>query len=115
MTESPKMPTDSEIRKAIAMLSCFDCLHSELCHRIPGPCPQFLGTCRTCIFGDKFEKHADIDKSHYLHCTDWHGDEQRIWHKYKRYEKVYSVVNRNGFCDHYLPYTLNWRDYDGDE
>lgn len=56
--------------------------------------------CEKCKHGISFERNAELDSSCYLHCAIYRGEEVRnVWHKYKKYYRDYSVVDRDGFCD----------------
>ena len=56
--------------------------------------------CQNCIHAEPFDRHCELNRSAYMHCKLLRGEEvQYVWHKYKKYYKDYSVVDRDGFCD----------------
>lgn len=56
--------------------------------------------CQKCKHGTPFDRNSEMDESMYLHCAIGRGEDVRnVWHKYKKYYKDYSVVDRGGFCD----------------
>ena len=56
--------------------------------------------CKDCIHGEPFDKNCTLNTKAYLHCRILRGEEvNNVWHKYKKYYKDYSVVDRDGFCD----------------
>ena len=55
--------------------------------------------CKDCIHAIELDKHCDINRTAYKHCTLLRGDETKyVWHKYKKYYKDYSIVEPNDFC-----------------
>lgn len=55
--------------------------------------------CINCKFATELDKHCEINRTAYLHCGLWRGDETRnVWHKYKKYCKDYSLVGHDDFC-----------------
>ncbi len=55
--------------------------------------------CKDCKFATELDKHCDINRTAYKHCSLWRGDETRnVWHKYKKYYKDYSIVSLDDFC-----------------
>jgi hypothetical protein len=56
--------------------------------------------CKDCIYAVELDKHCDISRTAYRHCSLLRGDETKyVWHKYKKYYKDYSIVDLDGFCD----------------
>jgi hypothetical protein len=56
--------------------------------------------CKDCIYAVELDKHCDISRTAYRHCSLLRGDEtQYVWHKYKKYYKDYSIVDLDGYCD----------------
>lgn len=56
--------------------------------------------CRECVHAEPLDRHCEINTSVYMHCKMWRGErENNVWHKYKKYYKNYSIVDRDGFCD----------------
>ena len=55
--------------------------------------------CKNCIHAVELDKHCDISRTAYKHCTLLRGDETKyVWHKYKKYYKDYSIVSLDDFC-----------------
>ena len=68
--------------------------------RIPAADVEPVVRCGKCKHGVPFDRNSEMDSSCYLHCAIWRGEEvKNVWHKYKKYYKDYSVVDRDGFCD----------------
>ena len=56
--------------------------------------------CQSCVHAEPFERNCELNSSAYMHCTRGRGEEVRnVWHKYKKYYRDYSVVDRDGYCD----------------
>ena len=56
--------------------------------------------CKDCIYAVELDKHCDISRTAYRHCSLLRGDETKyVWHKYKKYYKSYSIVDLDGYCD----------------
>ena len=56
--------------------------------------------CQNCVHAQPFDRNCELSTSAYMHCSLWRGEETKnVWHKYKKYYKDYSVVDRDGFCD----------------
>jgi hypothetical protein len=72
------------------------CIHFKDRNRfIELPC-----RCQNCINSVPLDNNCELNSSVYLHCTLSRGEETKnVWHKYKKYYKDYSIVNRDGFCD----------------
>ena len=57
--------------------------------------------CKDCNFATELDKHCDINRTAYKHCSLLRGDETRnVWHKYKKYYKDYSLVEADDFCSY---------------
>lgn len=57
-------------------------------------------TCQKCIHAEPFERNCELNSSAYMHCKIGRGSEvKNVWHKYKKYYRDYSVVDRDGYCD----------------
>lgn len=57
-------------------------------------------TCQECVHAEPFDRNCELNQTAYLHCKLGRGEETRnVWHKYKKYYKDYSVVDRDGYCD----------------
>lgn len=55
--------------------------------------------CKDCKFATELDKHCDINRTAYKHCSLLRGDETKyVWHKYKKYYKDYSIVSLDDFC-----------------
>ena len=55
--------------------------------------------CKNCKFATELDKHCDINRTAYKHCSLLRGDETRyVWHKYKKYYKDYSLVELDDYC-----------------
>lgn len=55
--------------------------------------------CQNCIHAEPLDRNCELNGSLYMHCKMWRGEEEtNVWHKYKRYYKDYSLVERDGFC-----------------
>lgn len=99
-------------------MTCKDCVHYEVCRYwgnegeteegLPD-CPDFKDKsrfielpcrCEDCIHSVPLDNNCELNTSMYLHCNLWRGEETKnVWHKYKKYYKDYSIVERDGFCD----------------
>lgn len=56
--------------------------------------------CQHCIHSVPFERNCELNTTAYMHCKLGRGEETlNVWHKYKKYYRDYSVVDRDGFCD----------------
>ena len=56
--------------------------------------------CQNCIHAEPLDHNCELSTKHYLHCRLWRGEETKnVWHKYKKYYKDYSLVERDGYCD----------------
>lgn len=56
--------------------------------------------CQQCKHSEPFESNCELNTGAYLHCGLGRGEETRnVWHKYKKYYRDYSIVDRDGFCD----------------
>ena len=54
--------------------------------------------CENCRYSVPLDRNCELSQC-YLHCTEWHGEETKnVWHKYKKYYKNYSIVERDDFC-----------------
>ena len=57
--------------------------------------------CKDCIHAIELDKHCDINRTEYKHCTLLRGDETKyVWHKHKKYYKDYSIVEPNDYCSY---------------
>jgi hypothetical protein len=57
--------------------------------------------CKDCKFAIELDKHCEINRTTYKHCTLLRGDETKyVWHKYKKYYKDYSIVELDEFCSY---------------
>jgi hypothetical protein len=55
--------------------------------------------CSQCQYAEELDKHCEVNRGAYKHCSLWRGDETRnVWHKYKKYYRDYSIVEEDGFC-----------------
>ena len=55
--------------------------------------------CQNCVHAEPLDRNCEINTCHYMHCKLWRGEETKnVWHKYKKYHKDYSLVERDGFC-----------------
>lgn len=55
--------------------------------------------CQNCVHAEPLDHNCELSTSYYLHCKMWRGEETKnVWHKYKKYYKDYSLVERDGFC-----------------
>ena len=55
--------------------------------------------CQNCVHAEPLDHNCELSASYYLHCKLWRGEETKnVWHKYKKYYKDYSLVERDGFC-----------------
>ena len=56
--------------------------------------------CQNCVHAEPLDHNCELSTSHYMHCKLWRGEETKnVWHKYKKYYKDYSLVERDGYCD----------------
>ena len=55
--------------------------------------------CQNCIHAEPLDRNCELNGSVYMHCKLWRGEEEKnVWHKYKKYYKDYSLVERDWFC-----------------
>lgn len=55
--------------------------------------------CQNCIHAEPLDRNCELSSSVYMHCKKWRGEEEtNVWHKYKKYYKDYSLVERDWFC-----------------
>ena len=55
--------------------------------------------CQNCVHAEPLDRNCEINTCHYMHCKLYRGEETKnVWHKYKKYYKDYSLVERDGFC-----------------
>lgn len=99
-------------------MKCTDCVHCDVCRyndgvnewcKHPEICQHFKDKskfvelpcrCQDCVHSVPLDNNCVINTSMYLHCNLQRGDETKnVWHKYKKYYKDYSIVERDGFCD----------------
>lgn len=56
--------------------------------------------CQNCVHAEPLDHNCELSTSFYMHCKLWRGEETKnVWHKYKKYYKDYSLVERDGYCD----------------
>jgi hypothetical protein len=56
--------------------------------------------CQNCVHAEPLDHNCELSTSYYMHCKLWRGEETKnVWHKYKKYYKDYSLVERDGYCD----------------
>lgn len=56
--------------------------------------------CQNCIHSEPLERNCELNSTVYMHCKIGRGEEeQNVWHKYKKYYRDYSLVDRDGYCD----------------
>lgn len=100
-------------------MTCKDCICYEVCPKpyygekiacndVEDRCENFKNKadfvevvrCKDCIHAIELDKHCEINRSAYKHCTLLRGEEENnVWHRYKKYYKDYSIVEPEGFCD----------------
>lgn len=74
----------------------FDLLYSQ-----PAADVVEVVRCKDCKFATELDKHCDINRTAYKHCSLLRGDETKyVWHKYKKYYKDYSIVELDDFCSY---------------
>ena len=57
--------------------------------------------CQNCVHSQPLDRNCEINTSVYMHCGLLRGEETRnVWHKYKKYYKDYSLVERDDFCSY---------------
>lgn len=57
--------------------------------------------CKDCEHSRELEKNCEINnREHYRHCAMYRGEEERVWVKYKRYHKDYSIVELDDYCSY---------------
>lgn len=102
-------------------MKCTDCVHCDVCEywakKLYGKDYEMIGykckdfkdkskfvelpcRCQDCVHSVPLDNNCVINTSMYLHCNLQRGEETKnVWHKYKKYYKDYSIVERDGFCD----------------
>ena len=56
--------------------------------------------CQNCVHAEPLDHNCELSTSFYMHCKLWRGEETKnVWHRYKKYYKDYSLVERAGYCD----------------
>ena len=72
----------------------------SMARRIPAVDAVEVVRCQHCIHSVPFERNCELNTTAHMHCTLGRGEETlNVWHKYKKYYRDYSVVDRDGFCD----------------
>lgn len=56
--------------------------------------------CKDCEHSRQLEKNVELNRAHYLHCAIYRGEEEKVWVKYKRYYKEYSIVEPDDYCSY---------------
>ena len=56
--------------------------------------------CGQCKHSRQLEKNVEMNREHYLHCAMLRGEDERVWVKYKRYYKDYSIVECDDYCSY---------------
>ena len=57
--------------------------------------------CKDCKYTVEFDKHCEINRTAYKHCSLLRGEEtNNVWHKYKKYYKDYSIVELDDYCNY---------------
>ena len=55
--------------------------------------------CQNCVHAEPLDRNCEINTCLYMHCKLYRGEKTKnVWHKYKKYYKDYSLVERDGFC-----------------
>jgi hypothetical protein len=63
--------------------------------------------CGNCAHAEPLERNCELNGTVYMHCRLGRGEEAKnVWHKYKKYYKDYSLVDRDDFCT----YGERWED-----
>ena len=79
-------PTDEEIEYVLDQLPTVDAVE--------------VIRCQNCVHAEPLDHNCELSTSYYLHCKLYRGEETKnVWHKYKKYYKDYSLVERDGYCD----------------
>lgn len=95
------------VEKEYIERDCSKCFHYPVCDS-DSECACYISAadvvevvrCKDCIYAVPFDRNCEFNTSAYLHCGLLRGEEVKyVWHKYKKYYKDYSVVDRDGFCD----------------
>ena len=109
------------------MKNCKDCIHYHICQQyhkilyegkvaaitlgvedVVRICRDFedkenfieVVWCKDCIRAQPFDPHCELNSKAYMNCIIGRGETVcNVWHKYKKYYRDYSVVDRYGFCD----------------
>ena len=84
--------------------SCLDFVRKwlEVCFEIDETAADVAPVvrCQNCIHAEPLDRNCELNTSVYRHCKIQRGEETKnVWHKYKKYYKDYSLVDRYGFCD----------------
>lgn len=57
--------------------------------------------CGECVHAVPLDRNCELNSSIYMHCNQLRGElENNVWHKYKKYYKDYSLVDRDDFCSY---------------
>lgn len=57
--------------------------------------------CGDCVHSQPLDRNCEISVSLYMHCGLLRGEETKnVWHKYKKYYKDYSIVERDDYCSY---------------
>lgn len=57
--------------------------------------------CKDCKYAVELDKHCEINRASYRHCTCGRGEEEKyVWHKYKKHYKDYSIVELDDYCSY---------------
>lgn len=90
-----------------ALLAAYDAAHKgppggarKLIAEAPAADVATVVRCQNCIHAEPLDRNCELSTSVYMHCKLGRGEEEKnVWHKYKKYYKDYSLVDRDGFCD----------------
>jgi hypothetical protein len=76
------------------------CGSAMLINEIPTVDAVEVVRCQNCVHAEPLDRNCELSTSDYMHCKLWRGEETKnVWHKYKKYYKDYSLVERDGYCD----------------
>ena len=88
------------------MAECYKCMPHWSCDDQNKKCERKaekdlveVVRCQNCVHAEPLDRNCEISTCHYMHCKLYRGEETKnVWHKYKKYYKDYSLVERDGFC-----------------
>lgn len=89
-----------EVRNALYEADAITMKGVAILNQFPAADVAPVVRCQNCIHAEPLDRNCELNTCVYMHCKLGRGEEEKnVWHKYKKYYKDYSLVDRDGFCD----------------